>query len=173
MEPGERQRFELTVASNQAIIAGRRTLVLDREPFSVVEVTTPALMPLETDGTLARFESDFTEGAMWAIRIRDTSVAIREPEDPKQRGDSTFRLPPQAVGESMIKRTDDGGAQDGLLDFRLSPPAVLRLYTTWRSFERSTVEPPHNLRRIFGDASQRAPGREPNLEPACGSSGPA
>lgn len=146
-----KQNLKLTVLSGTAPVPARRLLLIDTEPFFVGVVNMPALLTTSENANLAHWDSDGSEGPYWRV------VA--------ERSGYTLELPPQAIGESMVRARDykaDGTGpqfeEKALADFRFGTNARLEVYTSWREKKNSIVEPPHNTRRIFGFASQRAPG---------------
>ena len=159
--PDDRQKVGLIVRS-VGDLPGRDVVVLDTAPFLLAQVTLQPLVATGEGNALAEFQSDSVEGTGWTITAARTGYDVL--------------LPPQAVGESQPKLSQVNGQQPELTppnggkqfaDFRFSPAARLRLFTTFRGSQRAAVEPPTNTRRIFGDASQRAPGaplREGRLE---------
>lgn len=122
-----------------------RAIVLDSEPFLAAEVVSPAL----------RAE----EGGDGSRRILTRSLEAWQILAPNMWRDGfTLVLPAQGLGEAAV-RGRDGDPQipnSGPLDFRLSPPAVLKLIPS--PFEKRYVEPPWNLRRLLGYPGQRDPG---------------
>jgi hypothetical protein len=136
------QRVRLEVHGDRSGIPARTVHVLDGGPFLIAEVVLPEILPDEAGGALASFDTDGIEGTAWQIRTA--------------RGGYVLRLPPQGIGESTLRPGSPEGTRHA--DFRFSPPARLHLFTTFRRGERALVEPPTNTRRLFGDATQRAPG---------------
>ncbi len=156
-KPDARQRLQLHVETNHAdaSIGAQEVCIIDSEPFMVAKVGFPALKASGTNSRVASYDSDSVEGAMWFL-LADRSLVD---ENGKPLADVTLTLPPQAVGESMEKLKGQAYKNEAdFADFRFGRPTVLKLWSTWRSRERSYVEPPQNLRRIFGDPTQRAPG---------------
>lgn len=153
----KRQNIDLVIYSENSgdsKHAGSQDIVVfDTMPFFITKVHFPNLQPSSDNNVLAMFSTDSVEGAVWTI------TAAREGYD--------LLLPPQGIAESQPKLPSVDGRQPELVppnannqfaDFRFSPPARLTLFTTFRGSKRAAVEPPTNTRRIFGDASQRAPG---------------
>lgn len=134
------QRLQLRVSGGA--IPRQTIRVLDPGPFLVAEIDFPALTPDDTDQTLATFATDGIEPMVWQIRATRSGYHLR--------------LPPQGIAETTLR--PGMAAEQGHADFRYAPPADVTLFTTFRRDERALVEPPTNTRRLFGDASQRAPG---------------
>ena len=158
----QRQKVLLTVSAPARSIPPTDVLVIDTEPFFIAKVEVPSPQPSDENTAIAVWDSDGPEGPYWRVAA-DAS------------GYSLF-LPPQAIGETAIKtdryalpdqidrpdpQRNDPAKDDpnlALADFRFSPNARLKVYTSWREANSGFVEPPFNTRRIFGFASQRAPG---------------
>jgi hypothetical protein len=146
---GERQAVDLRLtAPGPGKVPGRNVVVLDGEPFLVARVGFPELAGTDESSLIAEWQSDSVDGARWQIRAAPSGYELL--------------LPPQAIGEAAVKQLPETSPPDiasgTTADFRLGPPARLQLLTSWRGADRALVEPPTNTRRIFGDASQRAPG---------------
>ncbi len=146
---GERQQIKIELASQGGPLLGQKVVVLDAEPFFVGRVDLPRLTPTADSNRLAVWQSDSVEGAQWQIT---SALGAHYP----------VVLPPQSIGEATVKLRRDASPVDveegKPIDFRFAPPSVVEVFTTWRRGLRGWVEIPSNLRRIFGDASQRAPG---------------
>lgn len=130
----------------------QRTIVIDREPFTVALVDVPAFELLsdesaETDGEVANWETSELEGGRWEIaRVTD--------------GFDLF-FPPQATGEAAEKGLpwqpiSPGGNTGQTVDYRVGTLARLNLLSSY--FRQRYAEAPWNLRRVLGYAGQRAPG---------------
>lgn len=141
---GRRHRLSLGLNSQNQVVPARDLIVLDTAPFFVAKVEVPALVPTAEGAQLAQWDSDGSEGPYWRVKA--------------QRGGYKMLLPPQGMGESMLKRPDPTPVANRLADFRFSPNAELELFTGWRQSLAGIVEPPFNTRRLFGFATQRAPG---------------
>lgn len=156
----DRQKHKIEVSTSKTLPGGA-LLVLDTEPFFVAKVEFPDLALSDVTNQIAYYESDGVEGAVWNILTSSApGAAVPGADDAGEipPGVFTIQLPPQAVGEEIVKRHGRGIAEGQLSKFRFGRPAALRVYTTYRTDARRYVEAAHNLRRIFGDATQRAPG---------------
>ncbi|HEX4497508.1 MAG TPA: hypothetical protein VIE43_17675, partial [Thermoanaerobaculia bacterium] len=133
----------LTVrAGSQAVVLDSDVVVIDPGPFLLVRVlaTTEKVEPRQI---LAVYQDDGENPAGWEL-LTDT-------------GAMTLVLPPQAIGEEMIKGilsiTDKDGAQHGVpltdvpFDYRLSPPAHLTLDRT--DVDTARTAAPWTLRRLL------------------------
>jgi hypothetical protein len=117
-----------------------RVIVLDRDPFLVAQVEYPSLTNAaqRTGSLVAQWTNSNIEGAAWQIRTE---------AEPFQ-----LSLPPQAVGEAMVK--DNKFTLPS--DYRLGLPP--RLYLDNSDFVQRFGEVPWNLRRLLGYPGQRDPG---------------
>lgn len=112
-------------------------VVLDPSPFTVARVISRT--EVEPNGLLAEYTDDSDQAPEWAFASAE--------------GDMTAVLPPQVIGEEMIKGILHIGKEsvpfkDRLFDFRLSPPATLLLDRTDIDTARTTA--PWSLRRLLG-----------------------
>jgi hypothetical protein len=137
--------LQLQRVSDQADTALRRVLVLDREPFLV------ALVQLKPGSTQDSGTSEvgtwcniFPEGAGWRLRAGAQGFQLL--------------LPPQAIGEAMIKGSSYAGEPPvGFpMPFRFSPLLSANLKASLN--DQNAVEPGWNTRRVLGFPGQRAPG---------------
>lgn len=146
---GQPQQIVLTLRN---VTAGTNipldVVVLDPEPFLAarVKLNAPA-QSTDSDNTLiGNWCNLFPEGPGWRL----------------QAGASGFNLalPPQALGEAMVKgfATDDANAPqpDQPIDFRFSPLMTAQLLASYNA--QNAVEPGWNTRRVLGYSSERAPG---------------
>jgi hypothetical protein len=121
-------------------------IVLDAQPFLVSNVSVESF-----EGNLSA-ETNII--ANWSNRGADSIWEIAGAADGFE-----LALPPQGVGEAMMRRRGDF-ARDGKdlapADFRFSPNAVLELRSSY--FRQRFVEAPWNLRRVLGYAGQRGAG---------------
>ncbi|TXI29237.1 MAG: hypothetical protein E6Q60_04875 [Nitrosomonas oligotropha] len=117
-------------------------MLIDPSPFTAVRVrTTERLLKGEI---FAEYVDDADQAPEWRFY--------------SERGEMTAILPPQGIGEEMIKgyvhRDKPGGGREllprpnTLLDFRLTPNARLQLDRTDIDMARS--EAPWSLRRLLG-----------------------
>jgi hypothetical protein len=125
-----------------------RVLVLDREPFLVAFVSLGAATSSDdTDSTLVGVWCNlYPEGAGWRLSAGANGFSLY--------------LPPQAVGEAMVKgfTTQDSYAPQlaSATDYRFSPLLSSRLLANY--FAQNAVEPGWNTRRVLGYAGQQLPG---------------
>lgn len=137
-----------------------RLVVIDRQPFMVALVEAPPLAVVgSADGNLeiGNWSAAGFEGASW--ELAGASDGFR------------MNFPPQAVGESMEKRTakeppllgQESEPRPGFdiiegkpAQFRLSPISTFELQSAY--FRQNFTEAVWNLRRILGYPGQRAPG---------------
>lgn len=135
------ERFSQTI---QAQIFQSRTLggapvqalILDDQPFLVCLVASNA-MAQAADLELT------TEIANWSNREGHTAWEVRGTS-----GGFSVVLPPQGVGEAMHRRAEDDDVTPGQpIDFRFTPPAVVRLRPG--DTRQRFGEPAWNLRRLL------------------------
>jgi hypothetical protein len=112
-------------------------VVLDPSPFTVARVVSRT--EVEPNGLLAEYTDDSDQAPEWTFASTE--------------GDMTAVLPPQVIGEEMIKGILHIGKEavpfkDRPFDFRLSPPATLLLDRTDINTARTTA--PWSLRRLLG-----------------------
>ena len=149
----QQQQLVLTLSmleqsGNAALIPPPRVLVLDREPFLVAFVSLGAAASSDdTDSALVGVWCNlYPEGAGWRLRAGANGFNLY--------------LPPQAVGEAMVKSvaTQDPGAPQltSTTDYRFSPLLWSRLLANY--FAQNAVEPGWNTRRVLGYAGQQLPG---------------
>jgi hypothetical protein len=118
-------------------------VVLDPAPFTIARVRSRRS---SDEG-----EGDAGQGELLAVYRRDAE-APGSWEFATGTGELDLTLPPQAIGEEMIKadlRIDGSPVPSPtqLFDFRLSPPAQLRLDRT--SLETARAPAPWSLRRLL------------------------
>lgn len=132
-------RMELKL--NQPTNATADVLLLDSSPLTVVRVHTQA--NLSGGDLLAEYVDDADQAPEWRFF--------------SDQGTITATLPPQGIGEEMVKgwifRTRNGKrvavpAECELFDFRLTPPARLVLDAT--DVDTARAEAPWSLRRLMG-----------------------
>ena len=137
--------LELIDRAPKVEVDERRAVVIDRTPFVVAEVTVPRFSA-ESEGEevvqVANWSSRGPEGTGWQVRADEIDL----------------RLPPQGIGEQYERRGGEGIEPGHRSQARLSPPADLRLSGSLH--RQRLIEPPWNLRRLFGVAGQRLPGAE-------------
>lgn len=134
-----------------------QAIVLDNEPFLVAQVKFHPFSFFEgnSDKEVATWTNAALEGAGWQLASYSRPI--------------TLVLPPQGVGEAMEKAKNIDESKS--VDFRLSPPAVIKLDPSKAPkifFDKDDVgkprqkfnEPPWNLRRILGFPGQTSPGLE-------------
>lgn len=118
--------------------------VLDRDPFllAMVRYTPVRALQNEVKDTqeIAWWTNASVEGAAWHVVSKF--------------GRFDLILPPQVVGEAMLKGKEIG--ETDLVPFRLAPPATQTLEASYTP--QQFVEVPWNLRRLLGFAGQRDPG---------------
>jgi hypothetical protein len=116
-------------------------MLVDPSPLTVVRIQTTEKQ--QGGEILAEYLDDADQAPEWLFFSND--------------GAMTATLPPQGIGEEMIKgylHLDRNGARtrvpadNALFDFRLTPPALLRLDRTDIDMARS--EAPWSLRRLLG-----------------------
>jgi hypothetical protein len=141
---GDRSRvLEVLVRSAQEnLIAGAAdVVVIDPAPLLVARVSSTG-QPTPKDTILASYRDDGEQPPGWELHT-DTGVM-------------TLVLPPQAIGEEMIKgklSVDQQGQRtpvpfkDRPFDFRLSPPALLTLDRT--DVDTARAAAPWALRRLL------------------------
>ncbi|HEY3836966.1 MAG TPA: methyl-accepting chemotaxis protein, partial [Bryobacteraceae bacterium] len=141
-------RLALKVDPNVKADSGtQEVVVLDADPFLVAQVSFPTLIKLSGSGSLliAAWDNANGDGSKWQI-----------PQNPSV--DFTLTLPPQAVGEEMVKDKDFKLPAD----FRFGPPAVVAMKTGLFAPAGQTAtnftEVPWNLRRVLGYSGQTDPG---------------
>lgn len=130
----------------------RRAYVLDPSPFLVAEVRYPAFEGVSSDQSsiIATWNNTNPgQGAAWMLQFEQQPFCMV--------------LPPQGLGEEMIKSFPSGADPNhpedpptNALPFRLSPPAKLTIDP--RSQQTSFAEAPWNLRRILGTPQDPLPG---------------
>jgi hypothetical protein len=155
--PRLRQRIKAEIRSSGNTKTPLRMLpvvVIDPDPFFVALVQFPEVSSDDQASGVFRYESDSVDGARWQLRAKTSSFDVV--------------LPPQAIGESMVRRRQSSAGGETaeefysaepkrFADFRLGPHTRLSLTPGFRREARS-VDLISNLRRVLGDASQRAPG---------------
>ncbi|MCA9675967.1 MAG: hypothetical protein KC464_13095, partial [Myxococcales bacterium] len=120
--------------------APKRVFVLDDHPFLVARVD------LDTaDVTSAQWKSIGIEGAAWSVVDGDAPARIQ--------------LPPQVVGEEMVKHYDDyKGFKHEPSTLRMKFAEPTRLEVDRSALDTAGAEPAWNLRRLFGWPGQRLAG---------------
>jgi hypothetical protein len=139
----QQQQLVLTLSEiGKTATAPPGVLVLDREPFTVAYVTLgDAADSDDTDNTLVGVWCNlYPEGPGWRLRAG--------------AGGFNLYLPPQAVGEAMVKDFTYAGGKT--TDYRFSPLLKARLLATY--FAQNAVQPGWDLRRILGYTGQPLPG---------------
>lgn len=126
---------------------GSDVVLFDPAPFTAARVITKET--LEAGEIVAEYIDDADQAPEWRFY--------------SELGELTVVLPPQAIGEEMIKGyvhgedkgagrprfpiTDDDGKPTALLDFRLTPTAQLKLDVT--DINTAKAEAPWSLRRLL------------------------
>ena len=127
---------------------GRRAIILDRSPFLVAQVLYQPFekAPLDGSSTIATWTNNNPpQGASWMLQFNRKPYCLV--------------MPPQALGEEMIKDLRGGTpetAPSAALEFRFSPPARIAVDPSKQL--TSTYEAPWNLRRILGTPQDPLPG---------------
>lgn len=127
---------------------GSDVVLFDPAPFTAARVITKET--LEAGEIVAEYIDDADQAPEWRFY--------------SQLGELTVVLPPQAIGEEMIKGyvhgedegagrprfpiTNNDGEPTSLLDFRLTPTAQLKLDVT--DINTARAEAPWSLRRLLG-----------------------
>lgn len=130
-------------ASRQAVFA-TDTVVIDTAPLTIARVVSTG-DSVERDGVLAEYTDDAELPAEWVYPNRTGSVQLV--------------LPPQAIGEEMIKGNAVLPESDGkparpvplegeLFDYRLSPVTTLDIDLS--DIDTARVTAPWSTRRYFG-----------------------
>ena len=122
--------------ANQGSTHEESVVVLDREPFLVAEVHYPHFKARDDDQSqvIATWQNFGLGAGTWQLRFE------QQPFD--------LVLPPQGVGEQMIRAHGDDERGKDPMRFSLSPPARLELDP--RAASTRFSEAPWNLRRILG-----------------------
>lgn len=132
-------RMELKLKQSTNALAD--VLLVDSSPLTIVRVRTQA--NLGGEDILAEYVDDADQAPEWRFF--------------SDRGTIIATLPPQGIGEEMVKgwifRSRDGQrvavpVKDELFDFRLTPPAQLVLDAT--DVDTARAEAPWSLRRLMG-----------------------
>jgi hypothetical protein len=138
------QSLTLTLIAPSSGGAPSDVLVIDPQPFTVARVQLPGLASAASAATseVAQWSNSFTEGPGWRIAAGS--------------GKFQMLLPPQGVGEEMVKGHFKDDNVPRPMQFRLTPTAVagLRSDTQLQRY----AEPGWNLRRVLGYPGERAPG---------------
>lgn len=120
-----------------------RVAVVDPSPFSVARIEGPALWSPTEHAEIANWSISELDGEKWEV----------------VGGLLGFRLtlPPQTVGEEMVK----GGGwpmpkKGAAIDYRFGTAAVIHAKSSF--FSQRFAEAPWNVRRVMGYPGQRAPG---------------
>jgi len=123
-------------------------LVIDQQPFSVARIQLPGLASAASSVTneVAQWSNTFPEGPGWRIAAG--------------AGKFQMLLPPQGVGEEMVKTltdpVDPAANFNRPMRFRLTPTSIVGLQSDTQL--QRYAEPGWNLRRVLGYPGQRAPG---------------
>jgi hypothetical protein len=126
----------------------QQVIVLDSDPFLVAQISFPPLVSISAavNSQIATWDNASGDGSKWQIPV-NKSTSFR------------LTLPPQAIGEEMIKNQEHN---DLPFDFRLGTPATVAmktgLTTSQGDFATGVAEVPWNLRRVLGYAGQPLPG---------------
>ena len=112
-------------------------VVLDPSPFTAARVVSTT--PVDPDGMLAEYSDDSDQAPEWTFASSE--------------GEMEVVLPPQVIGEEMVKGrlhigTETVPFKAAPFDFRLSPAARLILDRTDINTARAVA--PWSLRRLFG-----------------------
>jgi hypothetical protein len=139
------QNLTLTISASAAGGNPTDVVVIDPQPFTMARVQLPSLSSTASAITnqVAVFSNSFPEGSGWRIAAG--------------AGSFQMLLPPQGIGEEMIKgQPPVPVTPDRAMQFRLTPGAVAALQTTTQL--QRFAEPGWNLRRVLGYPGERAPG---------------
>ena len=142
---GTNQNLTLTISATAAGGNATDVMVIDPQPFTMARVQLPGLASTASAITnqVAVFSNSFPEGPGWRIAAG--------------AGSFQMLLPPQGIGEEMIKgQLLPPDTPDRPMQFRLTPGAVAALQTTTQL--QRFAEPGWNLRRVLGYPGERAPG---------------
>ncbi|HYF85016.1 hypothetical protein [Azospirillum sp.] len=120
------------VAAQPNVPSTLDAVVLDSQPFSIARVVAD-LEAADADGVVAVYREAQDLPGSWELKTSTSRVALL--------------LPPQIVGETMIKGAE-GLTPGEPFDFRLSPPARVLLRGAEFTVARSIA--PWNLRRLLG-----------------------
>ena len=129
---------------------------LGGQPQNIFKVSTPfGINPLNDNGkyVVARINNLSADGAIWEIFN----------EDANELG-VTITTPPQIKAEAyrksdtadIIENEPDELVNNGLVDFKFGPPAVLQIAN--EQLNRQMVTAPWNLRNLFGSYGDSNPG---------------
>jgi len=135
--------LEATEAANA--IRTPKVVVLDRHPFLVALLDAPEvsrLPVLDSQRELANWSTERLDGPSWRLRTESQPFLMS--------------LPPQSLGE-QVERIEGDVKRLEPIDYRLSPPALVRLKSNFDQRQRFT-EVCWNLRRLLGYPGQRATG---------------
>ncbi|HEY0836991.1 MAG TPA: hypothetical protein VGE72_23975 [Azospirillum sp.] len=127
--------LEMTLGTASAQPERARTLdavVLDSQPFAVARVVAEMEAP-DPAGVIALYREAQDLPGSWELKTNTSRIALL--------------LPPQTVGETMIKGAE-GLTPGEPFDFRFSPPARVLLRGAEFTVARSIA--PWNLRRLLG-----------------------
>lgn len=144
-EKNQNQNLTLTISATAAGGNATDVVVIDPQPFTMARVQLPGLASTASAITnrVAVFSNSFPEGPGWRIAAG--------------AGSFQMLLPPQGIGEEMIKGQPPVPiTPDRPMQFRLTPSAVAALRTTTQL--QRFAEPGWNLRRVLGYPGERAPG---------------
>jgi len=140
---GFNQSLTLSLTATSPGTGAIDVLVIDPQPFTVARVQLPGLASAASAATseVAQWSNSFPEGPSWRIAAG--------------AGKYTIVLPPQGVGEQMVKGPIDQTPPKPM-QFRLTPPMVAALQSDTQL--QRFAEPGWNTRRGFGFPGERAPG---------------
>ena len=155
-QPGQDQALSLKVETHAPTEPASENseesvVVIDRDPFLIAEVRYPAFRSLGTpEGPIV---------AQWASKTGTWDLLFEDDE-------VSLVLPPQTVGEQMVKAHEAGTDGNTALEFNFAPPTKLALeppralQTDTGGRRRRFDEAPWNLRRILGEPAQGLESRE-------------
>ncbi len=136
--------IELLVHADQNVALTTDAVVIDPSPLRIARVLTKTQADADQNVLIATFRDDPERAMRWDFTT--------------ESGELDLILPPQSIGEEMIKgkltiRDGDGNntrvpLENELFDYRLSPSTWLKLDRTGVDTARAPA--PWNLRRILG-----------------------
>lgn len=119
-----------------------RVAVLDIAPFTVMCVQGPALWSVTEHREIANWSTSELEGEKWEI-----VGGLRG---------FRFSLPPQTVGEAMVRGPGWSIPAGSAMDYRFGTSSIVDANASY--FAQHFAEAPWNIRRVMGYPGQRAPG---------------
>jgi len=132
-------RIGITADKKNTLLPAVDAVVIDTNPFFVARVQAPAPAELDAGTPLAEYTDDAELSPEWTYF--------------NPTGQVTLTLPPQAIGEELIKGKDSRGVASAApvpgktFDFRLSPVARMTMDLSDINLARPLA--PWSLRRLF------------------------